>query len=111
METRYNAIAADREKSYNTAATLALFVFLLAIVLYTLLHRDVNRCLRYRRELESSDLKNKELLQSRKNMMLTIAHDLRAPLTAIKGYAELLPGDVAEKRLVRLYDRTRELLD
>lgn len=66
LETRYNAIAADREKSYNTAATLALFVFLLAIVLYTLLHRDVNRCLRYRRELESSDLKNKELLQSRK---------------------------------------------
>ena len=98
METRYNAIAADREKSYNTAATLALFVFLLAIVLYTLLHRDVNRCLRYRRELESSDLKNKELLQSRKNMMLTIAHDLRAPLTAIKGYAELLPGEVDEKR-------------
>lgn len=98
LETRYNAIAADREKSYNTAATLALFVFLLAIVLYTLLHRDVNRCLRYRRELESSDLKNKELLQSRKNMMLTIAHDLRAPLTAIKGYAELLPGEVDEKR-------------
>ena len=90
-------------------------------MLYTLLHRDVNRCLRYRRELESSDLKNKELLQSRKNMMLTIAHDLRAPLTAIKGYAELLPGEVDEKRkdeyavhivpLVRLYDRTRELLD
>ena len=35
LEKRYNAIAADREKSYNTAATLALFVFLLAIVLYT----------------------------------------------------------------------------
>lgn len=98
LEARYNAIATDREESYNVAAMLALFVSLLTIVLYAILHRDVNRRTRYRRELEASDIKNKELLQSRKNMMLSIAHDLRAPLAAVRGYAELMPGEADGKR-------------
>lgn len=59
LETRYNAIVTDREASYNVAEMLALFVFLLAIVLYAILHRDINRRLRYRRELEASDLKTR----------------------------------------------------
>lgn len=98
LEARYSAIGTEREESYNAAVMLALFVFLLAIILYVILHRDVNRRLSYHRELEISHRKNRELLQSRKDMMLAIAHDLRAPLTAIRGYAELMPGEADGKR-------------
>lgn len=34
-----------------------------------------------------------ELLQSRKNILLTVNHDLRAPLGTITGYAELIPEE------------------
>ena len=77
---------------------LALSVSLLAIMLYTIIHRDLNRINQYQRQLEASNRENTELLQSRKRMMLTIAHDLRAPLATIKGCAELLPGEEKKSR-------------
>lgn len=89
----YEALIAGREESFYTASGLALFIFLLAIVLYIILHRDVNRRYRYEKALELSDRKNKDLLLSRKNMMQTIMHDLCAPLATIRGCAELLPGE------------------
>lgn len=74
-------------------AGLALSVSLLAIMLYTVIHRDLNRRLRYERELEQSDRRNRELLRSRKELMPSVGHDLRAPLAAVKGCAELLPSE------------------
>lgn len=98
LEARYSIIETEREESYNAAVMLALFVFLFAIMLYVILHRDVNRRVRYHRELEISHRRNRELLQSRKDIMLAIAHDLRAPLAAIRGYAELMPRETDGKR-------------
>ena len=62
-------------------------------LLYIIIHRELNRKYRYEKELEASDTRNRELLQSRKDMMLSIAHDLRSPLSTIKGAAELLPEE------------------
>ena len=87
----YRTFVLERNNSYYVIAGLALSVSLLAIVLYILIHRDLNRRLRYERELEQSDNRNKELLRSRKELMASVAHDLRAPLAAIRGCAEQLP--------------------
>ncbi len=91
-ESRYGSIIMENQESYAIATTLAFFAFVLAIVLYAIVHRDVNRRIEYERRLEKSNRKNKELLQSKKKMMLSIAHDLRSPLAVIKESAELLPG-------------------
>ena len=90
---RYKAFVLERDNSYYMVAGLALSVSLLAIMLYTVIHRDLNRRLRYERELEQSDRRNRELLRSRKELMASVAHDLRTPLAAIRGCAELMPSE------------------
>lgn len=87
-----------RTHTFRLIAGTGIGAFLLVILLYMVIHRDVNRQYRYRKELEASNRKNVELLTARKNMMLSIAHDLRAPLATIKGCAELLPGEEEESR-------------
>lgn len=90
---RYRTFVLERNNSYYVVAGLALSVSLLAIVLYILIHRDLNRRLRYEREFEQSDNRNRELLRSHKELMASVAHDLRAPLAAIRGCAEQLSSE------------------
>lgn len=89
---------AVRNRFFRLIAGSSFGAFALVILLYIIVHRDVNRRYHYRKELEASNRKNTELLTARKNMMLSIAHDLRAPLAAIKGCAELLPGEEEKSR-------------
>ena len=93
LEERYMQFLWARDRSFYTVSTFAVFISLLTILLYIIIHRELNRRNRYRSQLEASNLENTELLQSRKRMMLTIAHDLRSPLATIRATAELLPGE------------------
>lgn len=93
LDERYRQFISTRDRSFHTVSLLAVLVSSLTVLLYLIIHRDVNRINRYQRQLEASNRENTELLQSRKRMMLTIAHDLRAPLATIRGTAELLPGE------------------
>ena len=87
-----------RTRTFRLIAGIGIGAFVLVILLYMVIHRDVNRQHRVRRRLEASNKENMELLAARKNMMLSIAHDLRAPLATIKGCAELLPGEEEKSR-------------
>ena len=87
-----------RTRTFRLITGIGVGAFVLVILLYMVIHRDVNRQYHYRKRLEASNKENTELLTTRKNMMLSIAHDLRAPLAAIKGYAELLPGEKENSR-------------
>lgn len=93
ISNRYRELVTERENSYSIISGFAIFITLITILLYIIIHRELNRKYRYEKELESSDLRNKEILQSRQNMMLAIAHDLRSPLGTIKGAAELFPDE------------------
>ena len=98
LDERYRQFISTRDRSFHTVSLLAVLVSSLTVLLYLIIHRDLNRISRYQRQLEASNRENTELLQSRKRMMLTIAHDLRAPLATIKGCAELLPGEEKKSR-------------
>lgn len=89
-----------RKMSFIQIGGLALFILLLLLVLFIVIHRDAIRIKRYKREtadlirqLKQSALRNEELITSRKKAVHTITHELRTPLTAIIGYAGLMQKD------------------
>jgi len=91
-----------QEKTLRLISYLGIVATLLTIVFYFILHRDLKRRLRYRMQLEKLNRRNEELLRSRKNMMLTVSHDLRTPLTAIRGCTELLIDERYKEKRTQL---------
>lgn len=82
-----------RTRAFRLITGIGIGAFLLVIILYMTVHRDVNRQHKIRMELEASNRRNGELSLSRQNILLTVSHDLCAPLNTINGYAELIPEE------------------
>lgn len=87
-ETR--EIAALRRQSFLFILFIAAAAILLIMVFYLFIHHDIKKRMKYRIRLEASDRRNRELLAARRNLILTVSHDLRAPLGTISEYAELM---------------------
>jgi len=73
------------------------FLFASVIFLGTLLIRSLRKELAQRQELEILNTKLKELDQRKDEFVSMAAHELRSPMTAIKGFVSMiLDGDVGE---------------
>lgn len=83
-----------RERTVTTMiqifAIVAVIAFLLVVFFTFFILRDLSRSNRYRRELENANQYADQLLKSREKMILTVTHDIKAPLSSILGYIELL---------------------
>ncbi len=100
LQKREAEIAAMRERSFIQIGGLTGFVVLLLIISYIIIHRNITRIKRYKREtadlieqLKQSVEQNEALIASRKKAVHTITHELRTPLTAITGYTGLVRKD------------------
>ena len=85
--------------------------FVLAVSFYWLFHRDANKSNRNKMLLEQSDRRNKELLALRQNMMLTVSHDLRSPLTSIMGYADLIAETTKDEKCKQYEEAIKQSSD
>lgn len=125
LRKREAEIASMREKSFIQIGGLTGFVVLLLIISYIIIHRNITRIKRYKRETadlieqqKQSIRQNEELIASRKKVVHTIIHELRTPLTAITGYAGLMRKDCNTDKTGRYIhniqqssERMREMLN
>lgn len=79
-------------------AGIAIISLIVVVIFIIMITRDVSRSKYYREQLEKAKLYAENLLHSREKMMLTISHDIRAPLSSIIGYIELLSRRKPDER-------------
>ena len=61
------------------------------ILLFILLiSRDIKRVSRARRAMEEAQRRTEEIMESRHKLLLSVSHDIKAPLSSIIGYIELM---------------------
>ena len=77
---------------------LIILSIILLIVSYFIIQRDIREKARNKERLEETIEQNTALLEMRKNIILTISHDIRAPLNIISGNAELAMDTREKKR-------------
>lgn len=101
LETR-RASLEQAGSSLSILGVAALFIILLSTLL---IFTDLNKSRRYRRDLEVARNRAEDLMKSREKLLLTVTHDIKAPLSAIIGYLDLLrhPSDKSAEQQLKEY--------
>lgn len=108
----------DRDYAISKAAKIARVVAWLAVLIGVifggLLVLDINRSQRYRKQLEASNQRINELLKSREQFMLAVSHDIKAPMSSVLGYIEMmrtkLPDDKKQLYLSNMKNSSEHVL-
>lgn len=87
-----------KQNSMHTIAAIAIGAVLLSGIFLILIWRDITKSNHYRRQLELAKKRAEDLLSIREKLMLTITHDIKAPLGSIMGYTDLLDRLTTEER-------------
>lgn len=93
---------AQREQVMNSSAHLIAVIAIIAVLFVaffcTLILKDISRSQRYRLQLEAANAYTAQLLKSREQLMLTVTHDIKSPLSSVMGYIELLATTPTDER-------------
>lgn len=68
---------------------IAIAALVIVVIFIIMITRDISRSQYFRLQLEKAKLYAEDLLHKREKLMLTISHDIRAPLSSIIGYIDL----------------------
>ena len=78
-------------KKTNKVVTITAIIGLLVTVFFSILIlSDFSKSQSYKEQLEIANQKTRNLLQNREQLIATVSHDIKTPLTTIMGYSELL---------------------
>ena len=90
---------AEAEKiSFFLMAGVIGMAIIMLIISHLIIIRDLNRRERDKAELEDTATQNRTLSDMRKKIIITLSHDIRGPLNAISGSAELAMDTRDRKR-------------
>ena len=96
-----------RNRAYIIISGIAVISILLVALFLYFIWRDIARSNHYRMELEKSKQHAEDLLDAKEKLMLTITHDIKAPVGSIIGYAELL-GNITTGERQQFYLRNMQ---
>lgn len=97
---RYLETEKSLKKTNQIVTTAAIIGLLLTSFFLFLILNDFSKTQSYKKQLEEANLKAKKLLVSREQLISTVSHDLKTPLSTILGYTELLGNsDLNNKQL------------
>ena len=87
------------KKVNEVVTTSAIIGLVLTLIFSILIVSDYSKSQLYKKQLEIANFKTKNLLKSREQLISTVSHDLKTPLSTIVGYTELLGNsDVSTKQ-------------
>lgn len=98
FRSKEKRLKASYEHSTFVITGLIIFSIILLFISYLVIQRDIKVKAKNRKHLEETIEQNIALLEMRKNIILTISHDIRAPLNVISGSAELAMDTREKKR-------------
>lgn len=102
IKIKEERIKASYDRSVAIITGLIFFATLLLVISYLIIQRDIRAKSRTKKRLEETIEQNTVLLEMRKNIILTMSHDIRAPLNIISGNAELAM-DTRERKRRNIY--------
>lgn len=106
IDGQVTASLAERERrisdvqamSYKLSASISILALVLLVALFVVIRRDIRRERKTKERLQDIIHENRKLLEMRKNIILTVSHDIRGPLGNIANCAELASGTSAKKK-------------
>lgn len=95
-----NSLKEKSLKKVNEIVTASAIIGLILTLFFSILIvSDYSKSQLYKKQLEIANFKTKNLLKSREQLISTVSHDLKTPLSTIVGYTELLGNsDVNSKQ-------------
>ena len=93
-EKEYEEILKLREERFKKISKQLLTAIIIAVILIIIftyiISNDITKSKKYRLELEKSNNYMQKLLNDKEKLMLSISHDMKAPLGSTIGYIELM---------------------
>jgi len=78
------------KKTNEIVSVAAIIGFLLTVFFSILILNDFSKTQSYKKQLEAAKITAEKLLKNREQLISTVSHDIKTPLSTIMGYTELL---------------------
>ena len=98
-------------ENIRTSVLIGAATLLLIIIFIILIISDVNKGYRAHRAAEEAKRRTEEIMESRHKLLLSVSHDIKAPLTSIMGHVELLDKTENEREIVSIQQSADHILN
>ena len=99
------------QKNTQTSILIGAVTLLLIIIFIILIISDVNKGYRARKAAEEAKRKTEEIMESRHKLLLSVSHDIKAPLSSIMGHVELMDKTENEKEISSIQQSADHILN